>query len=298
MKNNFIKYICLAFSAAATLLSCAKVDPTLEVDLAAEDSYVLVPTAEYVIPYDIHSGTGAFSISFEYNENINKVEQVASETDPEKGEIRFKIAGKPTKEQTILDITVTNGHNSELIQLAFEAEDIVIPGSEPEVYSVDEQGGEITVKFGSNSDVSVTVPVSSRSMLSVVEDTKAMTTKSVRIAVAPNDGFSRKGKFVVKTKTNTVSREFTVEQKGLETTLSFVSSLSVVTAPNVLGSETGRVFWKGLDESYNVMSAGNTYTHTYSDGEASHRVYVQGVSATGVSFQNLKGLSELDVTEF
>lgn len=277
------------------LVSCTKPDTTLEVEIKMPPHVVAVPGQTISVPYSVVSGTGSVSVTFDVSSDIPSVVVVSDSANPLEGAVDI-VMGRSVTSGTAVTLIFSNGYNEFRYKVDFEQEDIKYDG--PRVYTLDSYAQKFDFDFLANNQCHIVIPQDAQSWLSVADDAdaKAMTQRSLVLDIAANKGFGRSTQLQLVSKSGSVSYSFTLEQEGVESTMSFVSSAKDQLVPFLSGdSVEGRVYWHPNRSGY--LTWRSDLRASYSD-DSNHTIMVKSLGASSLSFDSLIGISQIDISEF
>lgn len=181
-------------------------DLPLTISFESDDLVIMNPNGRRDIRYAISSAYDSLSIELETSNDLKA--RVITGDDPHTGVLRIET-GDTIGENTQVLVFVSDGHKLVMEALHFEQQ--VLTVSNAAQYWVSSDPSEITLHFLSNADCHVVIPSEFSEWVSEA-NTKVVTERRLKLAIARNNGNERSAKVWVTTNDGKLKVEYIIRQ--------------------------------------------------------------------------------------
>lgn len=171
-------YFVLSDGTTLTLPLATVLDVTFE-----NENLKVSANAELSIAYKVQTKAKSVDIEVVSSSDI-KAKVVADDDTFLSGAINIKV-GEKVDEYSKVVVFVTDGKNVVMKRITFEQEDVTVEDND--VKEVSSDGGIVELEFMSATELSVEIPESAQSWITIVPDTKSLKSYTVTLNVEPND---------------------------------------------------------------------------------------------------------------
>lgn len=183
---------------------------SLTVDFDSDDLLAMSPNSERDVHYIVHSLIKDIKVEVLSSEDIKAKVVPDSETDST-GAIHI-ITGSAIDEYSKVVVLVTNGEKMIMKSIYFEEAGLEVADGSKIV--VEKSGANVQLKFLTNLDCEAVIPDTVKSWISEIPKTKSLEKQSIDLKIEPDNSYNRSAIIIVRSKDQTLSVEYTIEQRG------------------------------------------------------------------------------------
>lgn len=286
--------IIATLAIVASLASCTKEEPdrSLSVTFSADSLVLINPGQAKTVTYKMVSATGSSTIELVSYQGINEPKLYPNAQDPQSGKIQFQAKSGAVEKGAKAVFHISNGYKDINYTFFFETEDIQFDGEN--MRTVPAEGGTVTLDYGSNVKCIPTIPSDVNWVH--ISETKGLTPHSVTLTVDKNEGLSRQCVVTVKSYISSLAVSYSIVQSGLGEILCFRSTSESLVSPQLVGENIEAVIDWGDGRGLQEWTPG--IKSNYTDAAKSHEITIESVNVEKAVFNDISGLSTLDLSRF
>lgn len=255
-----------------------------------------VSVSESSLSFSADGGNKVVTVSANYEWTASPSDSwIRVKTGKDSNELTITVSSSTDTEARQGKVTITCKEVSATINISQTQRDY-INLKETALVKLDANAHDVEVKIEAN--VNFNTSVSTGSEWITVKSTKAMTTSTVTLGIAANTTRrTRTGTVTFLASSSDTKQVLTIQQMGLAQTLFFVVSgvssfqVPAIASPTGSSAFTGYL-WVGNDKSEYEKGAQITL-----DPSENYNIKIEGSNMSVVSFDNVLGLTKIDLTE-
>lgn len=287
MKNIF-KILAVVLPILMLASSCKK-DTSISVSVDPDTKSAVIRTGKPLnFKYAVVSGTGTADVKMSASENIALTTIPAA--DGLSGTLILVL--KEEHEDSYVEIVASNGVNTETYRITLEMEAVLADGAQ--TVSVTPSAQDFSLGIKTNVEYDVEIPADAKEWLSYTPATKALVHEDIVLHATSNEDVARKAIVTIKSRTSSLSVQFTIVQEGIMKNLITTYGSREVVAPNLLGAGAeGLIFWgDGLTLKWQQDAK-----HIYTDNKTVHVAELHTTSSNA-EYSTLMGVKKISFTDF
>lgn len=286
--------IIASLALVAFLASCTREEPdrSLSVTFSSEGLVLINPGQTKTVTYKIVSATGSSTIELVSYQGINEPKLYPNAQDSQSGKIQFQAKSGEVEKGAKAVFHISNGYKDINYTFLFETEDIQFDGDN--IRTLPAEGGTVTLDYFSNVKCIPTIPSDVNWVH--ISETKNLTPHSVTLTVDRNEGLSRQCVVTVTSYSSSLAVSYSIVQSGLGEILYFCSTSTSVISPQLVGETIEAIIDWG--DGRGLQRWTPDIKNYYSDGAKSHEITIESVHVEKAVFNDLSGLSTLDLSRF
>ena len=180
----------------------------ISVTFDSQDFSVMGPNETRYIHYSVTSNYDDVKVQVEPSSGLSA--EVVPDSNPLQGTIAV-TTGQTIPNGSTVTIFISNPGKTISRQIAIEPAGLEVYNNT--LKKVSNSGGNLKLEFLSNVDCTLSIPEDHQSWISSTK-TRALEYAFIEVEVAPNSGYDREGKVVVKNEAYGLNLEYTISQKG------------------------------------------------------------------------------------
>lgn len=255
-----------------------------------------VSVSESSLSFSSDGGNKVVTVTANYEWTASSSDSwIRVKTTKDSNELTITVSSSTDTDARQGKVTITCKEVSATINISQSQRDC-INLKETALVKLDADAHDVEVKLEANVNFNALVTVGAEWI--TVKSTKAMTTSTVTLGIAANTTRrTRTGTVTFSATSSDTKQALTIQQLGLAQTLAFVVNgvstfqVPLITSPTGSSAFTGYL-WVGSDKSEYVKGAQITL-----DPSAKTNIKIEGNNMNIVSFDNVLGLSKIDLTE-